>query len=384
MSSDVVDKKECVVCPGQYSCVSQRISHSRVLFLHGAATISRAFVLLLLLHCFAYQPRASTTQRTNGSSCSLVLPVLPAYRNNDGGGCCGFAMAAIIMSGLSPSQRNLLLPQAAVDLCRASSKVGLSSSTSCLLQKTESCSSSSSSVHQRRLYVLRKLVMVLGSLVLCCFLSIHLSKLLLSRANELGRQCNVGGGGGGVEGSSNVGGGGGGGGGGEDRQQARLQRLEMLRSYKFAMVTCSDGSRINPQRSFEGLMELVTPNKRSYVARHGYEFVDASDVLDKERPPSWSKILAVKKNLPHYDWVFWNDAVCVCVFLWLLLLHGMSWRRDVIKEGAEHCLECLSWALCLLCLSHRCFSCQSISSLEVLSSTRRGKAVCRQFLLFLL
>jgi hypothetical protein len=166
--------------------------------------------------------------------------------------------------------------------------------------------------------------MVLGSLVLCCFLSIHLSKLLLSRANELGRQCNVsGGGGGGVEGSASVGGGGGGGG-GEDRQQARLQRLEMLRSYKFAMVTCSDGSRINPQRSFEGLMELVTPNKRSYVARHGYEFVDASDVLDKERPPSWSKILAVKKNLPHYDWVFWNDAVCVCVFLWLLLLHGMS------------------------------------------------------------
>jgi hypothetical protein len=68
------------------------------------------------------------------------------------------------------------------------------------------------------------------------------------------------------------------------------------------------------------------------------------------------------------------------VFLWLLLLHGMSWR-DVIKEGAEHCLECLSWALCL---SHRCFSCRSISSLEVLSSTRRGNAVCRQFLLSLL
>jgi hypothetical protein len=103
----------------------------------------------------------------------------------------------------------------------------------------------------------------------------------------------------------------------------------MLRSYKFAMVTCSDGSRINPQRSFEGLMELVTPNKRSYVARHGYEFVDASDVLDKERPPSWSKILAVKKNLPHYDWVFWNDAVCVCVFLWLYA------TRHVMKEGCH-------------------------------------------------
>lgn len=109
------------------------------------------------------------------------------------------------------------------------------------------------------------------------------SAILLRRANDLGRQC--------LDVQSNP---------------ARHPQL-----FKFAMVTFSDGSTTIPGRSFEGLMELVTPNKKSYVARHGYDFIDASDMLDKDRPPSWSKILAVKQQLPHYDWVFWNDAVCI-------------------------------------------------------------------------
>lgn len=84
------------------------------------------------------------------------------------------------------------------------------------------------------------------------------------------------------------------------------------------MVTCSDGSARIPGRSFEGVMELVTPNKKAYVAKHGYEFIDASVLLDPIRPPSWSKVLAVKEHLPKYDWVFWNDAVCVCICSLLL------------------------------------------------------------------
>lgn len=109
------------------------------------------------------------------------------------------------------------------------------------------------------------------------------SEIWLGRANDLGRQCT----------------------------SMHLNRHAEPSSppRRFAMVTCSDGSNTNPQRSFEGLMDLVTPNKRSYVERHGYDFIDASDVLDRGRPPSWSKILAVSKHLPHYDWVFWNDVV---------------------------------------------------------------------------
>jgi mannan polymerase II complex MNN10 subunit len=53
----------------------------------------------------------------------------------------------------------------------------------------------------------------------------------------------------------------------------------------------------------------VEPNKRGYVLRHGYAYIDASSSLDPSRPPSWSKILAVRKHLPDFDWVFWNDVV---------------------------------------------------------------------------
>ncbi len=221
--------------------------------------------------------------------------------------------------------------------------------TACFLQRVGVCcccwwvSSSSSSCRQWQWLSIGKLFRVAGGVVLCLFLSVYLSKLVLSRANELGRQCILGGGGASSTRESGSFNGGGGGDGSGDRhvdgdvEQGRQRSLEMLRSYRFAMVTCSDGSRTNPQRSFEGLMELVTPNKRSYVARHGYEFVDASDVLDKERPPSWSKILAVRKSLPHYDWVFWNDAVCECFSLGLVCLSQIRERAPIhVARGPKH------------------------------------------------
>ncbi|KAI5059375.1 hypothetical protein GOP47_0025694 [Adiantum capillus-veneris] len=55
-------------------------------------------------------------------------------------------------------------------------------------------------------------------------------------------------------------------------------------------------------------MGLVAPNKAKYAQLHGYTFINASDTLDNSRPPSWSKILAVRKHLPKFDWVFWNDV----------------------------------------------------------------------------
>jgi mannan polymerase II complex MNN10 subunit len=107
------------------------------------------------------------------------------------------------------------------------------------------------------------------------------SSHLLRKANDLGRRCSP----------------------------RRGNAPEQFQRFKFAMVTCSDGSSTIPGRSFEGVMEMVAPNKKAYVKRHGYDFIDASSLLDTTRPPSWSKILAVKEQLSHYDWVFWNDAV---------------------------------------------------------------------------
>ncbi|XP_002964665.2 uncharacterized alpha-1,2-galactosyltransferase C637.06 [Selaginella moellendorffii] len=102
------------------------------------------------------------------------------------------------------------------------------------------------------------------------------ARFLLLNANRLGRQC-----------SSGIG-----------------PRQEL----SFGIVSCSDDLSTVPHRSFHGMMQLVSPNKQRYAAMHGYGFIDASDVLDAERPPSWSKIKAVRKHLGSYDWIFWNDA----------------------------------------------------------------------------
>ncbi|CAD5174956.1 probable alpha-1,6-mannosyltransferase MNN10 [Musa acuminata AAA Group] len=110
---------------------------------------------------------------------------------------------------------------------------------------------------------------------------------MLRRANALGRQCAPG-----LEGSS----------GGEDGAGHRR---------RIAMVSFSDeggGQGRGRGRSFSGVGKAVAGNKQAYAARMGYVFVDAGGMVDHSRPPSWSKILAVRSHLPHYDWVFWNDA----------------------------------------------------------------------------
>eukprot|EP00249_Psilotum_nudum_P006590 c19912_g1_i2 orf=218-967(+) len=126
-----------------------------------------------------------------------------------------------------------------------------------------------------------KLMMILaGIATMLGVLLVTGSETIFTRANHLGRLC----------------------------LDVKPKGERNSRNSKFAMVTCTDGASSIPGRSFEGLMELVTPNKRSYAEKHGYDFVDASYLIDKSRPPSWSKIISVRQHLANYDWVFWNDA----------------------------------------------------------------------------
>lgn len=127
----------------------------------------------------------------------------------------------------------------------------------------------------------RAVLVLISVTLVISVLGYYGSSHLLGKANDLGRQCS----------------------------SRRGSAPEHFQGFKFAMVTCSDGSSTIPGRSFEGVMEMVAPNKKAYVKRHGYDFIDASSLLDTTRPPSWSKILAVKEHLSQFDWVFWNDAV---------------------------------------------------------------------------
>lgn len=62
---------------------------------------------------------------------------------------------------------------------------------------------------------------------------------------------------------------------------------------------------------FKRMAEMVSPAKSRYCDRFGYDFLAFDELLDTTRPASWSKILAIKRVLPDYDWVFWCDTDAV-------------------------------------------------------------------------
>ncbi len=71
---------------------------------------------------------------------------------------------------------------------------------------------------------------------------------------------------------------------------------------KIAMVTLSEGDHCRQ------LADLVRDNKRAYCQRYGYEFIEFHETLDPHRPAAWSKILAVLRVLPNFDWICWCDS----------------------------------------------------------------------------
>lgn len=92
---------------------------------------------------------------------------------------------------------------------------------------------------------------------------------------------------------------------------------------QIAMVTLWDGE------SYEELAALVNPGKQSYCNRFGYDFVCFDESLDRGRPASWSKVLAIKRVLADYDWVIWSDVDTV---LWD---PGIGLRQFVSTESCN-------------------------------------------------
>ncbi|XP_066399020.1 probable alpha-1,6-mannosyltransferase MNN10 [Miscanthus floridulus] len=78
-----------------------------------------------------------------------------------------------------------------------------------------------------------------------------------------------------------------------------------------AIVTLADEDAGRPgwRRSFRGVLAASARNKRAYAAAHGYGLVALpASAVDPSRPPSWSKVLALRTHLRHHHWLFWNDA----------------------------------------------------------------------------
>ncbi|CAN6213831.1 unnamed protein product [Urochloa humidicola] len=141
-----------------------------------------------------------------------------------------------------------------------------------------------SAEHWHRLR-LRRLLFLLPLALLLALLA-QLPALLLRRANSLGRRCLP------------------------AATDGRLLLPGPVRDTRpsLAIVTLADEGASGP-RSFRGVLAATARNKRAYAAAHGYGLVALPvSAVDPSRPPSWSKVLALRAHLRHHHWLFWNDA----------------------------------------------------------------------------
>jgi hypothetical protein len=61
------------------------------------------------------------------------------------------------------------------------------------------------------------------------------------------------------------------------------------------------------------LLELSLPGFEAYAARHGHEMVVHRSSLAPERPPSWSKVVALHELAGEFERVIWIDVDAVVV-----------------------------------------------------------------------
>jgi galactosyl transferase GMA12/MNN10 family len=85
-------------------------------------------------------------------------------------------------------------------------------------------------------------------------------------------------------------------------------------SHRICLTTLTDEAvggwyqKLFRWRNYKNLLDITWDNKQQYVRIHGYRlFNESSTSLDTTRPPSWSKIKAVKRLLlqENCQWVFW-------------------------------------------------------------------------------
>jgi galactosyl transferase GMA12/MNN10 family len=88
-------------------------------------------------------------------------------------------------------------------------------------------------------------------------------------------------------------------------------------------------------RNYNNLLDITWGNKQQYVAFHGYRlFNESTTSLDTTRPPSWSKIKAVKRLLleENCQWVFWmvrtyGRLSCCCLLFVVVAMSGSNHQQ---------------------------------------------------------
>ena len=83
----------------------------------------------------------------------------------------------------------------------------------------------------------------------------------------------------------------------------------------------------------------IFKSNKSYAEKHGYDWREYWEALDKSRPPAWNKILYILKALEKgYDWVFWIDADAIIMNDSIKLTKFIDDEYDFIL-----CKDAFSW-----------------------------------------
>lgn len=81
------------------------------------------------------------------------------------------------------------------------------------------------------------------------------------------------------------------------------------------------------------LMARIVENRRKYCKLHGYDLIDGSKDIDKNRPTAWSKLKATLKYLPHYDYIFYVDMDVVILDIDRPVSIYINSTKDFVMTG---------------------------------------------------
>ncbi|RYH24968.1 hypothetical protein EON65_16070 [archaeon] len=76
------------------------------------------------------------------------------------------------------------------------------------------------------------------------------------------------------------------------------------------------------------LMSRVLKNRDEYSRMHDYSIVVANDILDRSKPPAWTKLLAADKYLDKYDYLMYIDMDIVIMNMTVKAEHFIDMAPD--------------------------------------------------------
>ena len=95
----------------------------------------------------------------------------------------------------------------------------------------------------------------------------------------------------------------------------------------------------------EAICAESTANKQAYADLHGYDLIVDEDIVDKSRPASWSKLLAMRKYLPNYDFVLYIDIDTIIMNPDRRLEDIVDFNYDQMLAADKNGLNCGVWML---------------------------------------